>query len=257
MTDLKDFLSRWSRRKRGATGDAPPQASPVRSTHPCEEGLAPGVAKDGIAVAERATRLPNPPLQGGREQAESADGASAQLPPSTDLAFDLTHLPSIESITAESDVSAFLAPGVPAELTRAALRRAWAVDPKIRDFVGLAENAWDFNTPGAIPGFGALEMTDELRRHIAQLVNRDLREPSSPEPAESSTAEAQEYRAPADVSPLAPSAAIAPARADLQPAAQAERSPPASLTANVANSGEPDQRASQGARRLHGRALPE
>src|SRR5205807_7618308 len=139
--------------------------------------------------AARAIPLPNPPPQGGREQAESADGSSAQSPPRTEIAFDRMQLPSIESITAESDISAFLAPGVPAELTRAALRRAWSVDPKIRDFVGLAENAWDFNTPGAIPGFGPLEMTDELRRHIAQLINRDLREPSSPQ--SSSAAEAQ------------------------------------------------------------------
>ena len=72
-------------------------------------------------------------------------------------------LPPLESITAESDIRAFLAPGVPPELTRAALRRAWAADPKIRDFVGLAEYDWDFNTPGAMAGFGPLEMTDELR----------------------------------------------------------------------------------------------
>src|SRR5262249_61108355 len=85
-------------------------------------------------------------------------------------AFDPASLPPIESITAESDIRAFLTPGVPAELTRAALRRAWAADPKIRDFVGLAENAWDFNAAGAMPGFGPLEMTEDLRRHIAQLL---------------------------------------------------------------------------------------
>ena len=50
-----------------------------------------------------------------------------------------------ESIVAESDVRAFLAPGVPPELTRAALRRTWSADPKIRDFIGLSENSWDFN----------------------------------------------------------------------------------------------------------------
>ena len=50
-------------------------------------------------------------------------------------------LPATESITADTDIRAFLAPGIPAHLTRAALRRAWAADPAIRDFVGLAENA--------------------------------------------------------------------------------------------------------------------
>ena len=49
---------------------------------------------------------------------------------------------------------------VPAELTRAALRQAWTSDPAIRDFVGIAENQWDFNDPNAIPGFGPLGVTD-------------------------------------------------------------------------------------------------
>jgi hypothetical protein len=72
---------------------------------------------------------------------------------------------------------AFLAPGVPADLARAALRRAWAADPNIRDFVGLAENAWDFNAPDAMPGFGPLEMSDELRQGIMQLVGRNMTPP--------------------------------------------------------------------------------
>ena len=63
---------------------------------------------------------------------------------------------------------------MPPELTRAALRRAWAADPKIRDFVGLADYDWDFNAPGAMTGFGSLEMTDELRQQIARMVGRSL-----------------------------------------------------------------------------------
>ena len=70
----------------------------------------------------------------------------------------------------EADVTAFLREGVPAELTRAALRRVWTADPAIRDFVGLAENAWDFTDPNAMPGFGPLEDTDEVRRMIARVV---------------------------------------------------------------------------------------
>jgi hypothetical protein len=95
----------------------------------------------------------------------------------------VTKLPPIESITADSDIRPFLAPGVPAELTRAALRRAWAADPKIRDFVGLAENAWDFNAPGSIAGFGPLEMTDELRREVARMVGRALADEDTDKPA--------------------------------------------------------------------------
>jgi hypothetical protein len=54
--------------------------------------------------------------------------------------FDLASLPSIDAIVADTDVRRFLQSGVPAELTRAALRRAWTSDPAIRDFVGIAEN---------------------------------------------------------------------------------------------------------------------
>ena len=86
--------------------------------------------------------------------------------------FDLASLPPIESINALTDVTAFLRKGVPAELTRAALRRVWTADPAIRDFVGLAENAWDFTDPAAMPGFGPLESTDEVRRMIARIVDK-------------------------------------------------------------------------------------
>lgn len=73
-----------------------------------------------------------------------------------DQAFDPASLPSLEQIAADTDIGAFLQSGVPAELTRAALRRAWASDPAIRDFIGIAENQWDFNDPDGIPGFGLL-----------------------------------------------------------------------------------------------------
>jgi hypothetical protein len=86
--------------------------------------------------------------------------------------FDVTTLPPLESISALTDVTAFLQKGVPAELTRAALRRVWTADPAIRDFVGLAENAWDFTDPAAMPGFGPLEATDEVRQMIAQVVRQ-------------------------------------------------------------------------------------
>ncbi len=86
--------------------------------------------------------------------------------------FDITTLPPLESINALTDVTAFLQRGVPAELARAALRRVWTADPAIRDFVGLAENAWDFTDPAAMPGFGPLEATDEVRAMIAQVVRQ-------------------------------------------------------------------------------------
>lgn len=93
------------------------------------------------------------------------DGQAATVRPSTDAdveeAFDPSSLPSIDAITAATDVRGFLQRRVPLELTRAALRQAWASDPSIRDFIGIAENQWDFNDPNAIFGFGSLEAADK------------------------------------------------------------------------------------------------
>ena len=47
--------------------------------------------------------------------------------------FDAASLPAIDSIGAGSDIRAFLEVGVPADLTRAALRRVWLTDPAIRE----------------------------------------------------------------------------------------------------------------------------
>src|SRR5690606_28878678 len=57
----------------------------------------------------------------------------------------------------EGDLSAFLREGVPTALRNAAMRKMWSLDPAIRDHIGLAENAWDFNQPDAMPGFGPRE----------------------------------------------------------------------------------------------------
>ena len=79
----------------------------------------------------------------------------------SDGPLDLASLPPIESLTSESDLSVFLQPGVPADLLCAALRGAWRLDPKIRDFIGIAESQWDFNDPNAMPGFGPLGVLDQ------------------------------------------------------------------------------------------------
>ncbi|TFV75662.1 DUF3306 domain-containing protein [Bradyrhizobium frederickii] len=107
-------------------------------------------------------------------RAEPAKPAEAQPTPAAETRnaeseFDLSSLPSIDDINAATDITAFLRKNIPQELSRAALRRAWATDPAIRDFVGLAENAWDFNDPTAMPGFGPLDCSSE---ELAALVDR-------------------------------------------------------------------------------------
>ena len=109
--------------------------------------------------------------QAAREPAQqNAAGTPALESAPTEAAaateIDLANLPTIESIDAGSNVSVFMQPGVPDDLTRAALRTAWVSDPAIRDFIGIAENQWDFNAEGAIAGFGSLS-AEEYARHVA------------------------------------------------------------------------------------------
>jgi hypothetical protein len=139
MNESKNFLSRWSQRK-------------------LETG-------DGVTPAETATP-------------DSANAAKAKAVAPPEAEFDPATLPSIESLGAGSDIRAFLQRGVPAALTRAALRRVWSADPSIRNFIGLSENAWDFNAPNSIPGFGDLGL-EEAKRLTAQLFEQ-METPRSP-----------------------------------------------------------------------------
>jgi hypothetical protein len=159
MSREEDFLKRWSRRKRE------------------------------IAAAEKQTA---PAAKNEAVDATAPDSEIASETPAPGRAeFDPATLPPIESINALSDVTAFLRADVPTELTRAALRRVWAADPAIRDFVGLAENSWDFTDPTAMPGFGPLESTEQVRRMIAQVIDQ-IGQAAKPAVPEAVTASASE-----------------------------------------------------------------
>lgn len=85
--------------------------------------------------------------------------------------FDVTTLPDIETATADTDFTAFLQKGVPEFLKRQALRRAWCLDPGIRDFVGPADYAWDFNVEGGVPGF-SLSLGGDVKKLLAQAIGQ-------------------------------------------------------------------------------------
>ncbi|KPQ07944.1 MAG: Protein of unknown function (DUF3306) [Rhodobacteraceae bacterium HLUCCA12] len=78
---------------------------------------------------------------------------------------ELAALPRIETLTAESDLRPFLRPGVPAPLRNAAMRKMWLLTPAIRDHVDCAvDYAWDWNTPGGVPGDGGILTADSIRK---------------------------------------------------------------------------------------------
>lgn len=84
--------------------------------------------------------------------------------------FDLSLLPDIESITAESDITLFFRKGVPDALKNAALRKIWTADASIRDFVAPADFQWDFNAPDGVPGFGPLGTEFDMKSMLRQAV---------------------------------------------------------------------------------------
>src|SRR4029079_1229496 len=105
----------------------------------------------------------------------SAEGTS-EAPAKPETTVDLTKLPSLDEIVAETDISGFLQQGVPTDLARAALRRAWTSDPAIRDFVGLQENDWVFNKPGPEEGFGPLGPETDVGKLLAQVFGESPKE---------------------------------------------------------------------------------
>jgi hypothetical protein len=144
VTTSENFVSRWARLKRNA--------DTRRRTEPAGDPLMLPAADASPCGAEAAFAQPR------------IDAV--------DEPFDPASLPSIETITVNTDIRGFLQSRVPAELTRAALRQAWASDPAIRDFIGIAENQWDFNDPDSIPGFGPLLESDNLPGLLAQALGR-------------------------------------------------------------------------------------
>jgi hypothetical protein len=246
MTDrdrpTSSFLERWSRNK--IAGERNP------SNTPAEPAAEAGSPSDRSGLPERS--------------AESNITATSEAPPKT--GFDLTSLPSLESITATTDISAFLAPGVPKDLACAALRRAWSADPAIRDFVGLAENAWDFNDPTAIPGFGALPQDYDSKRILAQIFGDGERsaaaEASAQQPAgvgkgpvgegNALPPAATEFASPAPSNEIPDALKLPPERQQAAQAAFAQRGNDMSSHDSIA-----DDEMKEPKHRRHGGALPQ
>jgi hypothetical protein len=252
MNDPENFLTRWSRRKR-------------------EDAVEPDHARDEKDV-QRAPEAP--PAEPSASDAPTPPAAAGDKP--AEPVFDLSTLPPIETITAETDIRAFLSPGVPAELRLAALRRAWVADPKVRDFVGLNDYDFDFHTPGAIPGFGSLEMTDELRQEVLRMFTGWQEETESAEPRPPAATAPDSEPIVSSVQPAAPAQEIGaqpspPAReVAVEPAAERNKAAsdqdeliaPQATTQRNKDFAASQQKHSQTenlqtlARRGHGRALP-
>jgi Protein of unknown function (DUF3306) len=128
--DNKSFLARWSQRKRDAK-------QPDRDAPAAEAGVPSGPVAESDAVPE----------------------------------YDLSSLPKLEDLTATTDITAFLRKGVPEYLRNAALRKSWALDPAIRNYVNPAlEYAYDWNTPGGVPGSSEIGAGTDVARLVSQIM---------------------------------------------------------------------------------------
>src|SRR5437763_7253595 len=141
--DNKSFLSRWSQRKREAK-QADAETPSVETDDPCT--------------------------------------AAAEKPPAQEV--DLSFLPKLEDLTAATDMTVFLREGVPESLRNAALRKCWALDPAIRNYINPAlEYAYDWNTPGGVPGSSEIGIGMDVARLVSQIMGSDekpLAETNSP-----------------------------------------------------------------------------
>jgi hypothetical protein len=139
----ESFLARWSRRKRQPEPEQPGSSLSVTA-----------VPQDAAEAAEPDTR-PRDPETGEIIDVEWVNS-----------------LPSIADLKPGADLGVFMRKGVPEALRREALRTLWATDPAIRDFVSPAlDYAYDYNTPGAVHGFGPLTESDveQARSFLAEV----------------------------------------------------------------------------------------
>lgn len=219
MGDEEGFLARWSRRKR-EEGRATPEAEPA-----------------------------TPPV------AAPAADEEPELAPE-----ELAKLPALDALTEHTDVTAFLKQGVPKALRNAALRRIWLADPMIRDRVGDAlDYAYDYNTPGGVPGFGPLEADLD----VGEMVSRLFPQPSDgaeravlaeEEPAPALPADAREGDEGGRAAGVEPPGQLAPpARRAASEGSLAETETPAEAPEGADPS--PEERPRSRPRR-HGGAMP-
>ena len=129
----KGFLARWSQRKREAAKAEPQQ-----------------------------TEADKPEQQAAEPSTASGDAE----PP-----FDLESLPKLEELTKDTDMTVFFRKGVPESIRNAALRKSWALDPAIRNYVNPAlEYAYDWNVPGGVPGTGEIGAGMDVARMVLQIM---------------------------------------------------------------------------------------
>ncbi len=123
----------------------------------------------------RWSRLKRQPAPAPEAAPPAAEPAASPVPEGKALDDLLAQLPRVEDLVPGQSLSAFMQPWVPTGVRNAALQRMWLLDPAIRDYVSPAlDYAYDYNTPGAAPGFGPMETGQDAIREVAEMFDRVL-----------------------------------------------------------------------------------
>src|SRR5258706_5492027 len=119
MTRSENIVSRWSRMKQQSARPAAP---------------------DDLSSKSK-------PIDAEAGDLNWATAAAPATDPPASPAFDLASLPSLQSITAGTDIRSFLASNVPLELTKAALRRSPVTEPGTSELIRVAQSQRAFQEP--------------------------------------------------------------------------------------------------------------
>ena len=145
------FLTRWSRRK---------------------------------TLSRQGEELPEPADEADGEQQEASPDARHTSPAGEDISSETAgeetglpeevapELPPLESLDENSDYSAFLSDGVPAELKQKALRKLFH-SPKFNVRDGLDDYDWDFTNPEPLGDIITAEMRYRVERELERLAGLD------------------------------------------------------------------------------------
>jgi hypothetical protein len=149
--DQEGFLTRWSRRK---------------------------------TLSRQGEELPEPVEEAGGEQQELSSAAQELAPIREDSSSEAAaeaagvpedaapELPPLESLDENSDYSAFLGDGVPADVKQKALRKLFH-SPKFNIRDGLDDYDWDFTNPEPLGDIITAEMRYRVERELERLAGLD------------------------------------------------------------------------------------
>ena len=128
------FVSRWSRRKRGARGEDRDQDRDAKPREGRQGGVSPASA---------------PAASGPADSGPAASLADRPDPEAGDPEV-VAALPAIEDLNETSDFTPFMAKGVPEVLRRRALRKLWRINPLFAHLDGLNDYDEDFTDAAAL-----------------------------------------------------------------------------------------------------------